>query len=484
MSALANVSRQNVPACYFAICFLPLWTLFVINTQSTLRNTGEIENMVLIITGVYLSMRLATDIATACFGRNIRALSKHAVATAGSPICMILGTVLITCVANGWVGGTPLLIFGSALCGLGGELMLLIWLELFINLDYRDVKRIFVAMLAAGAVASPMLLFVPTDYLFIGSLALPILSAFGYHRSNQHAVSNKNDAELHWHKPSFKGLLSIGIGVASLYFGFHFLQSGFQGLLLEENQGHSIEIQAAILGRWFALAVVCLTIRNMKDFHYESMFKTAGIIGIAAFLILPLPVGGFLAFCVLTIIACFLVDYATSLATVSIARFSEIPSLIILGIGRSAICIGGVFGVLAGSSLATMLSGERGGEFLTLISALAVLLIAFSSIWLLREQAISSFLWTRGTAPDSPSPAKEKRSVSMACAFVAKKHSLTAREEQILNLLVAGRNAPYISEALYISPDTVRSHIRHIYQKLGVHNRQDLLTVVQEKEIV
>lgn len=45
----------------------------------------------------------------------------------------------------------------------------------------------------------------------------------------------------------------------------------------------------------------------------------------------------------------------------------------------------------------------------------------------------------------------------------------------MLRLLAAGRNVPYIAESLCISENTVKSHVRHIYEKCGYHDRQELL---------
>ena len=48
---------------------------------------------------------------------------------------------------------------------------------------------------------------------------------------------------------------------------------------------------------------------------------------------------------------------------------------------------------------------------------------------------------------------------------------LTPREKEILTLLVDGFNYGTIAEKLFISLDTVRNHIRHIYEKLHVHSK-------------
>ena len=51
---------------------------------------------------------------------------------------------------------------------------------------------------------------------------------------------------------------------------------------------------------------------------------------------------------------------------------------------------------------------------------------------------------------------------------------LTAREVEIVRLLVRGLTAKAIAGQLVISPKTASSHIEHIYAKTGVSNRAQL----------
>jgi DNA-binding NarL/FixJ family response regulator len=48
---------------------------------------------------------------------------------------------------------------------------------------------------------------------------------------------------------------------------------------------------------------------------------------------------------------------------------------------------------------------------------------------------------------------------------------LTPREYEILTYLVAGKSGDAIAEALDIAPLTVRTHVRNLMSKLGVHSR-------------
>ena len=49
--------------------------------------------------------------------------------------------------------------------------------------------------------------------------------------------------------------------------------------------------------------------------------------------------------------------------------------------------------------------------------------------------------------------------------------TLTEREEQVLSLLAKGYAYKEISDLMHISFETVRTHVRSIYEKLHVHSR-------------
>ncbi len=51
---------------------------------------------------------------------------------------------------------------------------------------------------------------------------------------------------------------------------------------------------------------------------------------------------------------------------------------------------------------------------------------------------------------------------------------LTPQELQIALLLTAGKTTRETAAALFLSPKTVEYHLRHVYQKLGIHSREEL----------
>jgi DNA-binding NarL/FixJ family response regulator len=60
--------------------------------------------------------------------------------------------------------------------------------------------------------------------------------------------------------------------------------------------------------------------------------------------------------------------------------------------------------------------------------------------------------------------------------------SLTNREMEILQLVIEGISYPEIGERLFISYGTVRTHVKNIFEKLHVKNKQEATKIAIEKK--
>ena len=98
--------------------------------------------------------------------------------------------------------------------------------------------------------------------------------------------------------------------------------------------------------------------------------------------------------------------------------------------------------------------------------ALSLLLAAFGSSNALKT-LVNSNPFVETAALSEADPRKER------ALDIAARHGLTSREQDIL--LSQGHSAARIGELLYISAATVQTHTKHIYAKLGVHSRQEII---------
>ena len=85
-------------------------------------------------------------------------------------------------------------------------------------------------------------------------------------------------------------------------------------------------------------------------------------------------------------------------------------------------------------------------------------------------------------APEAGTAAPAPDQLDENCAHFSDEFGLTAREREVFVLLAHGRNGRYIMDHLIISRNTAKSHIKHIYSKLGVHSHQELIDLATSGE--
>lgn len=141
---------------------------------------------------------------------------------------------------------------------------------------------------------------------------------------------------------------------------------------------------------------------------------------------------------------------------------SATPSYRVIGIGASLYSAGSIAWVL-------FLGNADAVENLIVIVVIYVLAMASMHYsWNKRE----------GENEPSPSAANVTDALEKRCAEVSESYKLSPRESEILVLLAQGRTRTYIQEELVLAENTVKSHVAHIYTKLGVRDRQDMIDIV------
>ncbi|MBR5259778.1 MAG: helix-turn-helix transcriptional regulator [Eggerthellaceae bacterium] len=70
-----------------------------------------------------------------------------------------------------------------------------------------------------------------------------------------------------------------------------------------------------------------------------------------------------------------------------------------------------------------------------------------------------------------------------ACRLLAEQYGLSGRELEVLEQLAAGQTVPLAAKKLLVSQSTVKTHIRHVYEKMGIHTRQELHDKILDLEV-
>ena len=147
-----------------------------------------------------------------------------------------------------------------------------------------------------------------------------------------------------------------------------------------------------------------------------------------------------------------------------------------LALGGALVLAAG--GTVMGLAVQTWWHGDTAGFSLTVVVCIYVLAMA------LMLQARG-----RGSRADEQagSTTDDTRSLedmlNAQAANVAATFQLTPREQQILALVLRGADGPAMADQLGLSENTVRSHRKRLYAKLGVHSKRELLELVRDERV-
>ena len=81
-------------------------------------------------------------------------------------------------------------------------------------------------------------------------------------------------------------------------------------------------------------------------------------------------------------------------------------------------------------------------------------------------------------AQETDATSRLASSIAARCEEVSRDYALSPRESQVFMLLAQGRTCSFIQEELVLAESTVKTHMSHIYAKLGVSGRQEMMDIL------
>lgn len=142
------------------------------------------------------------------------------------------------------------------------------------------------------------------------------------------------------------------------------------------------------------------------------------------------------------------------------------------------------WGTLLGANFGKLANRADLSPFLAATSV-AIVLFGVICYIVFVQQKLNFSAIIEGITPPMPTRSVdtlsgETISLQERCEELGRMHGLTEREQEVLEYLARGRDVPFIQEELVVSYNTVKTHVSHIYAKLGVHSRQELIDFVEQ----
>lgn len=371
------------------------------------------------------------------------------------------------------------------LAGFGYAALLLLWSTLLITLEHKQIIFFLTAALMVGAA---IYVFTSSTIPYAGmffTAALPVVSAacfilslntrrqiIGTERAGIVVSAAESDDKdpINWRliadTLTYTPCLGIGIYCAM----------------------HDLDYPANIICVGLATIVSCLILLIDTQWiqRLTSKVQLKLFLPLAAVTVFPLSFVSGIAqmICIFLLFTVFMLSLITNYAALSLCvRVFELSPIRVFAYGRAY----NLLGLLAGYLFAVFAFSEplAAGDGLGTVLAFCGLMLVFifAATFVLEDHyPVSSDVDDEEGALELNTIPK-RDSWDERCAQVAEHYGLSPRQTEVFGLLSRGRNTVYIQEKLVISHYTAKAHIYNIYQKMGIHSRQELLTLVESEEL-
>lgn len=402
-------------------------------------------------------------------------------------ICLLGGLGTIGIILFGVVelpGGVALCVASWVMWGIAGAFLTVLWSRIFDSLNVTGICFYVAGSMALGAFIVYVLTYMPIGFTGMMAVALPLLSTLFAHHAKNVIRGDSFEGKIPLApvtdpvivpKPLMRILL--GVMAYSLALGFALCMATSQ-----EGGGFDASNRAALaapLAVGIALAAFSYLRNDVKAVAVLYRFALPAMV--IGFLTLAYEDAGHSAvacFAVVVGFQCF--DAVVAVILFQGSRHFEHLSIRSFAMGRVANALGLSVGWAFGLAVANgFLPGLADLSMLYLV--IAAVLVAFSSFLLLERDLFPGeepALNKGRLLEPSDTSRRGPMGIDAAIARIAKDAGLSAQEARVFAYLAKGHSRKTIQEKLFIASATVDTHARHVYRKLGIKSRQELIDLV------
>lgn len=227
-------------------------------------------------------------------------------------------------------------------------------------------------------------------------------------------------------------------------------------------------------------AIFCAIFYFSDKISLAFLCRTTPLIMLSGFLLVPLQNVKLSVFSVVLIASSMtLMRLIASLIMYDLAKRFDIPVVVCMGaLGSTQIF--SVWGDEVGS-VASGLSLDPAVQSYVILAGV-VITIFIATLIMFSESSLTARWGLSEADPDHVThETAEHLALQKRCDELSLSAHLSPREDEILRLYAAGKTAREIQHELIIAEGTVKAHTRHIYEKMGITSKKELMALVQHQ---
>jgi DNA-binding CsgD family transcriptional regulator len=397
----------------------------------------------------------------------------------------LTGQVLLYLAPGASDASLALVVLGSILTAIGTAGLIFFWQYRFARLDRK--RQVFGILVVAAAYICAFLILLYTPrivsslFAIIATILCGIIAYFLSLREMVEDATTTKDTNSALFRQKMR-FLHIRTCFAFFLVGFPFSLMTF--LFSTTPNGSILQYTWVFLFAGIILSGCSLFFGWMRfhEFDFPFSFRIACITVIAAFF--PFQVGTPFAtqFCFCS----DAVSFVTIMIVGALVLIGNDRDLAPLGVSNGSFgWVGFVFGIALGfpASYAIL---NMGLTYQYVAGIACYVFVLISTVLLFDKETVRSLkiVASQQYPHQMVTPAALPDRVVLTCRKIASDRHLTKRETEVLCILARGNSIAHVKEELFISEGTAITHRRHIYRKLGVHSRQELINLFSPTNMV
>lgn len=404
---------------------------------------------------------------------------------------LVMTFATLAIIAGKEMGSAPTILAAAAIAGVGGAVGGGMWTVVYRRLPLAQAALYGFASLGLGSLGGLAFGFLPNLASYVASAFMPALALLGFQQSLKIPEAPPASGAVYDSEPG-RSVARFLAGIAAFSFALGIARGFPVGEAVPFDAGMRVLHQLGVVALSAFVIWWAIVARRRLSFKLLWGLEVAVMaVGILLLALFPGSLTG-AGVAIINVADTFMLGVLW-VTLQDVARHSTYHVYAIYGAAWAARVvfrnIGRILIGVVGSSVTA----------LTSLAAVLVFSVALSMVLLLSSDALRArpLFGARevGAAADSPAAGPEPvaeapeaeenalaeagesgaHSPEEARAELRERFGLSDRELEVLVPLAQGRSKAYIADMLFISENTVRAHVKRIYAKLDVHNKQELL---------
>ncbi|MEA5019167.1 MAG: helix-turn-helix transcriptional regulator [Gordonibacter sp.] len=406
----------------------------------------------------------------AIFANRIGRLGRRPKATAFCVALTVLGTAVVGLILIPIGAATPLIFVVAVLTGIGGAVLFCLWAEAYSQMGMTQTVMYGAGSCIVAAVTAFLISTMQPPYAVVATALLPLVSLLCALLSFRLVPPERpQPAGIRYPLPlKLLGMMCLAG-----------LLSGLAGSLLPNPDGLGAIHRIAATGL-AGVVIITMMLSRKERIDVRFLAKVGLPLSILALALIPFagPQWGYAVSFLIKLAYVWFTFFVLLMLANIVFRF-EVPSLRLFAIARASSEAAIFVGVAARRVLQQNNAFVEPSVLIGLSLGGIVIVLLCALIWK-SETSVNGDWGASGISLVDKLHVPGPRERFMArCDELSVCYKLTTRETEIMALIAQRKSRSEIEHELFLSQNTVKTHVRHLYAKLDVRSKADVIALFE-----